>query len=64
MGTQCHPEMTAQDILFLIDTYLADAGNAEGIQDYDTIKKGVDLYAADANQKKQQNKKTNNKKKG
>ena len=23
---------------------------AEGIQDYDTIKKGVDLYAANANQ--------------
>ncbi|MBT11944.1 MAG: GMP synthase [Oceanospirillaceae bacterium] len=50
MGTQCHPEMTARDILFLIDTYLADFGKAEGIQDYDTIKKGVDLYAANANQ--------------
>jgi len=49
IGTQCHPEMTAEDIRFLINTYLEDAGKSEGIQDFDTINTGVDKYAANAN---------------
>lgn len=50
IGLQCHPEMTADNIRYLITHFPQELTGEPGIMSYDEIDTGADLHAEKANQ--------------